>query len=250
MPILHAVPRAMTLALFIGFAIGFLLGSIPFGVILTRMAGLTDLRKIGSGNIGATNVLRTGHKGLAAATLVLDGLKGTLAALAAAFIVPRLTRIGVEGEARFLLLNGLGWGGALGAVLGHMFPPWLGFRGGKGVATFIGGLIAMNWPIAAVFGVIWVAVAAIWRFSSLAALVATAAIVAYYWILAPFSTGSIAVLLMALLIYYKHRENISRLLTGHESHIGAKGWKARCRSRQPPCRRPRSTTGSVWRACV
>lgn len=213
----------MTLPLLIGFLIGFLLGSIPFGLILTRMAGTTDLRTIGSGNIGATNVLRTGRKGLAAATLLLDGLKGTLAVLAAAFLAPRLLGLVADGEARLILLNGLGWAAALGAVLGHMFPPWLGFRGGKGVATFIGGLIGMYWPAAALFGLIWIVVAAVSRYSSLAALVATLGVLIYFWAIGPFSTAAFAVLLMTFLIFYKHRENISRLMAGSESRIGAKG---------------------------
>jgi glycerol-3-phosphate acyltransferase PlsY len=215
--------NAMTLPLLIAFVIGFLFGSVPFGLILTRLAGAGDLRTVGSGNIGATNVLRTGRKGLAAATLLLDCLKGVLAVLAVAMLAPRLVGMLADGGAQLKLLAALGWAAALGAVLGHMFPPWLGFRGGKGVATFIGGLIAMYWPAAALFGLCWIVVAAVWRFSSLASLVATFAVVAYYWAVTPFSISAVAILLMGLLIFYKHRENISRLVAGSESRIGAKG---------------------------
>ena len=134
--------------------IGYLIGSIPFGLILTRAAGLGDIRRIGSGNIGATNVLRTGNKGLAAATLLLDGLKGAVAVLIAAWL----------GEHDAVL-----WAGA-GAVLGHAFPVWLGFRGGKAVATSYGVLIAAAWPVGICAGAVWLAVAALTRMSSLAAL--------------------------------------------------------------------------------
>ena len=185
--------------------IGYLLGSIPFGVLLTRLFGLGDIRNIGSGNIGATNVLRTGRKGLAAATLLGDALKGTLAVAAMAWL----------------------WGpnaailAALGAFLGHLFPVWLGFRGGKGVATFIGCLIGLK-PLAALaFAVIWLAVAAATRYSSLAGLAAAAASPAVLWALGERQMAEIMLVLVVLLAW-KHRENIGRLLAGTESRIGRK----------------------------
>jgi len=190
---------------------GYLLGSIPFGLLLTRWAGLGDVRSIGSGNIGATNVLRTGHRGLAAATLALDLLKGTLAVL----IVYAMAKRAVGFEAyRLAYLAGLG------AVLGHLFPLWLGFHGGKGIATFIGVLLGVHWPAAAVFCLIWLGVAAVWRYSSLAALSGTAGVIVYYLIFG--QAGLPYVLVMAALVTLKHHANIRRLLAGQESRIGAK----------------------------
>jgi len=187
-----------------GLALGYALGSIPFGVILTRLAGTEDLRSIGSGNIGATNVLRTGRKGLAAATLLGDALKGTAAVLIAA-------RWG--GEAAVAA--------GLGAFLGHVFPVWLKFKGGKGVATFLGALLGLAWPAALAFAGLWLATAATTRFSSLAALVACAAtpiiLLALGVPLAAFAFGA-----MAALVFIKHRPNIERLLEGSESRIGGK----------------------------
>jgi len=186
-------------------AFGYLLGSIPFGLLITRAAGLGDVRKIGSGNIGATNVLRTGNKGLAAATLLLDALKGTAAVLIA-------SRWGVE----------LGYAAGLGAFLGHLFPVWLGFRGGKGVATYIGVLAALAWKVALIFAVVWIAMAAIFRYSSLAALIAAIAVpIALYFM----GTVDMAALfaVMSLIVIVKHRANIQRLLSGTESRIGSKG---------------------------
>lgn len=185
---------------------GYLLGSIPFGLVLTRAAGLGDVRKIGSGNIGATNVLRTGNKGLAAATLLLDALKGTAAVLIARYW-------GAE----------LGLLAGLGAFLGHLFPVWLGFKGGKGVATYIGVLFAIAWQAGLVFAAVWLAVAAITRYSSLAALLASIAAPLAAWFL--LGSGDRAVLLgiMTLLVFITHRANISRLLSQTESKIGAKG---------------------------
>lgn len=212
-----------TLPLLIVFAVGYLLGSVPFGLLLTRLAGAGDLRQIGSGNIGATNVLRTGKKGLAAATLVLDCLKGTAAVIAAIVLLPRLIALVPPGEARVAFVNAMGWAAGLGAILGHMFPAWLGFRGGKGVATFIGVLIGIYWPAAALFALVWCVVAAASRYSSLSALIATAAVVAYFWLVAPASIGALTSTLMAGLIFYKHRENIARLRQGAESRIGARG---------------------------
>jgi len=184
---------------------GYLLGSIPFGLLLTRAAGLCDVRKIGSGNIGATNVLRTGNKGLAAATLLLDALKGTAAVLIAGHFAPE-TAV---------------WAG-LGAFLGHLFPVWLGFKGGKGVATYLGVLIGLAWQVALIFAVVWLVMAFLFRFSSLAALTAAVVVpIALYFI----STPQIAVLfvVMSIIVFIKHRANISRLLAGTEGKIGAKG---------------------------
>lgn len=182
-------------------AFGYALGSIPFGYLLARAAGLGDIRKVGSGNIGATNVLRTGRKALAAATLLADAGKGVLAVLIAALWGPDTA--GLAG---------------LGAFLGHLFPVWLGFRGGKGVATFLGVVGATVWQVAAVFAVVWLAVAALTRYSSLAALIAAAvtplaAIAFDRWLAA----GLFAVL--AVLIFIKHAGNILRLVRGEESRI-------------------------------
>ncbi|HEY1945155.1 MAG TPA: glycerol-3-phosphate 1-O-acyltransferase PlsY [Roseiarcus sp.] len=191
----------------LALALGYLLGSIPFGLLLTRGAGTADLRSIGSGNIGATNVLRTGRKDLAAATLVLDALKATLAFLLAALLF--------RDEAAALAA-------AAGAFLGHVYPVWLRFRGGKGVATFFGGLIGACWPAALAFALAWLAVAATTRYSSLAALAAS--------LVAPLvalAVGESAVAsafgLLAVLLWIKHGANIRRLLQGTESKIGRKG---------------------------
>jgi glycerol-3-phosphate acyltransferase PlsY len=195
---------------------GYLLGSIPFGLILTRAAGLGDVRRIGSGNIGATNVLRTGHKGLAAATLLLDALKGTLAVL----IVDDLARRFVNVEA-LSTVHVYGYIAGLGAILGHTYPVWLNFRGGKGVATYIGVLLGVHGPAALVFCLVWALVAAGTRYSSLAALTGTVGVVLYYlatgwagW------TGFGFILVMSALIVLKHNANIRRLLEGRESKIG------------------------------
>ncbi|MXQ11063.1 glycerol-3-phosphate 1-O-acyltransferase PlsY [Microvirga makkahensis] len=193
------------LYLLVALAFGYLLGSIPFGVIFTRMAGLGDIRKVGSGNIGATNVLRTGRKGLAAATLLGDALKGTAAVLLAA-------RWGDQ----FATLA------ALGAFLGHLYPLWLKFKGGKGVATFIGVLIGLNWIAALIFAAIWLGVAFASRYSSLSALAASAATPVALWLLNAPEMAAMAVILVALL-WWKHSENISRLLDGTEGKIGQKG---------------------------
>ncbi|WP_445500538.1 glycerol-3-phosphate 1-O-acyltransferase PlsY [Microvirga sp. G4-2] len=200
------MPEEVNLLYLLGaLAFGYLLGSIPFGVIFTRMAGLGDIRNVGSGNIGATNVLRTGRKGLAAATLVGDALKGTVAVLVAA-------RWGEH----FATLA------ALGAFLGHLYPVWLKFKGGKGVATFIGVLIGLNWIAALIFAAIWLAVAFASRYSSLSALVASAATPVVLWLLGQPGTAGMAVILVALL-WWKHSANISRLLAGTEGKIGQKG---------------------------
>ncbi|RUT84516.1 MULTISPECIES: glycerol-3-phosphate 1-O-acyltransferase PlsY [unclassified Mesorhizobium] len=184
---------------------GYLLGSIPFGLLLTRAAGLGDVRKIGSGNIGATNVLRTGNKGLAAATLLLDALKGTVAVLIAGHFAPDLAI----------------WAG-LGAFLGHLFPVWLGFKGGKGVATYLGVLIGLAWQVALIFAVAWLVMAFLFRYSSLAALTAAVIVPIALYVLSTPQNAALFVV-MSIIVFIKHRENISRLLAGTEGKIGAKG---------------------------
>jgi len=186
----------------LAFAFGYLLGSIPFGLLLTRATGGPDIRAIGSGNIGATNVLRTGNKALAATTLLCDMFKGTLAVLAA-------TRYGADAALA----------AALGAFLGHLFPVWLKFRGGKGVATYIGLLVGLYWPAALLFCVVWLAVAAATRYSSLAALVASAFTPLAIWY---FGLPRVAALflLLTVLLWITHRANIGRLLNGSEGKIG------------------------------
>ena len=189
----------------LAFVLGYFCGSVPFGVILTRLAGTQDLRSIGSGSIGATNVLRTGRKSLAAGTLLGDMLKGTVAVILAGF---------------FAGPNGAMAAG-LGAFLGHLFPVWLKFRGGKGVATYLGALIGLAWPAAIVFAVVWLAVAALTRYSSVAALTAT--------VVSPIAMAAIgesgaALVFAALsaLVWFKHSANIARLLQGSETKIGQK----------------------------
>src|SRR3982074_606887 len=179
------------------FVLGYLLGSIPFGLILTKLAGTEDLRSIGSGSIGATNVLRTGHKGLAAATLICDVLKGTVAVIiAGTYAGPNAAMLA-----------------ALGAFLGHLFPVWLKFRGGKGVATYIGVLIGLFWPAALVFCVMWLAVAFAPRYSSLSALVAAFVTPLFLWWFGHPALASLFVVL-TLLLFWKHTENIKRLQAG------------------------------------
>jgi glycerol-3-phosphate acyltransferase PlsY len=185
--------------------VGYLLGSIPFGLILTRAAGTQDLRSIGSGNIGATNVLRTGRKGLAAATLIGDALKGTVAVILAGYF-------GGPNAAM---------AAALGAFLGHLFPVWLNFRGGKGVAVYIGVLIGLFWPAAIVFCVIWLTTAIVTRYSSLAALVASVVTPIFLWWFGHLALASLFAVL-TLLLFYMHRENIKRLQAGTEGKIGKK----------------------------
>jgi glycerol-3-phosphate acyltransferase PlsY len=188
------------------FVLGYLFGSIPFGVLLTRSAGLGDIRKVGSGNIGATNVLRTGRKGLAAATLLGDALKGTAAVLLMFWLWGPNTAIVA----------------AIGAVLGHLFPVWLKFKGGKGVATFIGCLIALKLAAAAIFAAVWLVLALATRYSSLSALVATAATPPVLWWLGERQMAE-AFVFLAILLFWKHRENIRRLVAGTEGRIGQKG---------------------------
>jgi acyl phosphate:glycerol-3-phosphate acyltransferase len=182
---------------------GYLLGSIPFGLLLTRLAGTGDIRAVGSGNIGATNVLRTGRKGLAAGTLLGDMLKGAVAVL----LMHRL--------------GGLNAGlvAGLGAVLGHVFPVWLGFKGGKGVATYIGVLIAVSWIVALMFAVIWAAVAALTRYSSLSGLIASALTPVLLY-LGVGSKSALLFLVLTVIVWVMHRGNIQRLLAGTEPKIG------------------------------
>jgi glycerol-3-phosphate acyltransferase PlsY len=185
--------------------VGYLLGSIPFGVILTRSAGLGDIRRIGSGSIGATNVLRTGNKKLAAATLLFDFLKGAVAVLLA-------VKFGPLGAAL--------WAG-IGAVLGHDFPIWLGFRGGKGVATSYGVLIAAAWPVCLCVGAVWLIVAGLGRISSLAALISFALAPVFAALLAGSALVKLA-LVIAVLVFVRHHSNIRRLIAGTEPRIGQK----------------------------
>ena len=196
---------APEVALPIAFIIGYLLGSIPFGLVLTRIAGTQDLRSIGSGNIGATNVLRTGRKGLAAGTLIGDMLKGTAAVLIASYL---------GGPTAAMLA-------ALGAFLGHLFPVWLKFKGGKGVAVYIGILLGLFWPAALAFCLIWLATAFASRYSSLSALIASVITPPLLW-WSGHAGFAMLFAVLTLLLFYMHRENIKRLVAGTESKIGAK----------------------------
>jgi glycerol-3-phosphate acyltransferase PlsY len=185
---------------------GYVLGSIPFGLLLTRAAGLGDIRAIGSGNIGATNVLRTGNKKLAAATLLLDALKATVAALVGWYV------LGPEAG----LLAGFA------AFLGHLFPVWLGFKGGKGVATYIGTLLGVAPWMVLVFAAVWLSTAKLSKYSSLSALLATLVIPVVLWFLDEPKTAAVMAL-MTVISWAKHRANIERLIAGTESRIGQKG---------------------------
>ena len=196
-------PPAVLYVLVLAF--GYLLGSIPFGVVLTRIAGTQDLRSIGSGNIGATNVLRTGRKGLAAATLLGDLLKGTVAVCAVKWSVDPIVPL-VAGA---------------GAFLGHLFPIWLRFRGGKGVATFIGVLVAISWATALAFCLVWLATAYFTRYSSLSGLVASAVTPGILWFGGQ-TTATMLFAALAILLWFKHRDNIAKLIKGTESKIGQK----------------------------
>ena len=198
------VAEAGALIVILFLIVGYLLGSIPFGLLITRAAGLGDVRTIGSGNIGATNVLRTGRKSLAGLTFLLDALKGSVAVWIAW---------------RWGLAPAMAAGFA--AFIGHLFPAWLGFKGGKGVSTYIGVLLALAWSTVIAFAIVWIAVAALTRYSSLAALTATLVTPIFLY----FSGfGDIAALfaVMTVLVFWKHRANIERLLAGTESRIGGK----------------------------
>ena len=203
---------------------GYLLGSIPFGVIATRLGGAGDLRQIGSGNIGATNVLRTGRRDLALITLLGDGGKGAAAVLLARWLFHPAEAASVAGGAAFL---------------GHLFPVWLGFRGGKGVATFLGTLIAIAWPAGLAAGAVWLAMAFVFRFSSLAALTAVALSPLLVWWLDQSDAGKLSHIwmaaFMAVLVFVRHDENIRRLLKGEEPRIGA--------SAKPPAEEPLGHNG-------
>lgn len=184
--------------------LGYFLGSIPFGLLLTKLGGAGDIRDIGSGNIGATNVLRTGRKGLAALTLLLDLLKGLAAVLLARELVPGLEVIA-----------------AVAAFFGHLYPVWLGFKGGKGVATYAGILFGLNWPLGLIYGAVWIGMLLITRISSLSGLVAAAVAP-----LAAIFFGSVTVVIplvaCSLIVFWKHRENIQRLMAGTEPRVGQK----------------------------
>jgi len=194
----HSVPT-----LLLAGALGYLIGSVPFGLLLTRLAGLGDVRSIGSHNIGATNVLRTGRRDLAAYTLLLDALKGMVAVLIAAAI----------------------WGAVpaaaagIGAFLGHVFPAWIGFKGGKGVATFLGVSLGLYWPAALVFAAVWIGIAVLFRFSSLAALTASVT-VPLVMLIAGYEEWALMTLILTVILYLRHFGNIRRLLAGTESRIG------------------------------
>ena len=190
--------------------VGYLLGSIPFGLLLTRAAGLGDIRSIGSGNIGATNVLRTGNKGLAAATLLLDAAKGAAAVLAA----------------RYLWGEGPAMMAGVAAFLGHVFPVWLSFKGGKGVATYIGVILALNWIVGVIFCATWLLIAFAQRYSSLAALTAAATAPIFAYVV----TGSLelpaAAVVLSVVLVMRHSTNIQRLIKGTEPRIGSETPKA------------------------
>jgi glycerol-3-phosphate acyltransferase PlsY len=194
--------HADSIAFLIALVGGYLIGSIPFGLLLTKAAGLGDIRQVGSGNIGATNVLRTGRKGLAAATLILDGLKGAVAVLVARqFLGDQDVVVGTA------------------AVLGHLFPVWLGFRGGKGVATGLGVLLAAAWPVGLACCGVWLVAAKLLKMSSAAALTAFAAAPLFALVLSS-ADHALMALLIAILVFWRHEANIRRLLAGTEPRIG------------------------------
>jgi len=201
-------PSISVLAIVLSLVGGYLLGSIPFGVIVTRLGGAGDVRKIGSGNIGATNVLRTGRRDLALITLIGDGGKGAVAVLLAGWIFKSAEAAAIAGGAAFL---------------GHLFPVWLRFKGGKGVATFFGTLIAIAWPAGLLAGATWILMAAIFRMSSLAALAAAALAPLYVFLTGQTPEAKLwLAAFMGVLIFVRHHENIRRLLKGEEPRLGAK----------------------------
>ena len=190
--------------LFYAIILGYLCGSVPFGLLLTRAAGLGDIRNIGSGNIGATNVLRTGNRWVAAATLVLDAAKAALPVLVARYY---------WGEEAAMLA-------AIGAFLGHCFPAWLNFKGGKGVAVMIGSLLALSWPVGLIFCAVWLIIAFAQKMSSLAALTAAATAPIFAFVVVnEWLAGAVAV--MAILLFFQHRTNVARLMAGTEPRIGS-----------------------------
>jgi glycerol-3-phosphate acyltransferase PlsY len=194
----------------VALALGYLFGSIPFGLILTRLAGLGDIRDIGSGNIGATNALRTGNRWVAGGTFIGDAGKGVAAIFLARFLAPNLV-----GEWPMMILA------AFGAFVGHLFPVWLRFKGGKGISTFIGINLALFWPVGLLFCLTWLLIAALFRYSSLSALVAAALTPVYLAALGHLDLVPFSAVLVAL-IFFAHRDNIGRLLAGTESRIGSK----------------------------
>ena len=200
----------MNLYWIIAAIIGYGLGSIPFGLLITRQAGLGDIRSIGSGNIGATNVLRTGRRELAAATLILDAAKGAAAVLLARYLLGGETAALIAGVAAFL---------------GHCFPVWLKFKGGKGVATYIGVLLAWAWLVGLIFCAVWLVIALAQRLSSLAALTAAATAPIFAYIFGGLDMA-VAAALLSLLLIFNHRANMQRLWTGTEPKIGSKGKSA------------------------
>ncbi len=210
--------------LMLAFLLGYAFGSIPFGLVLSKMAGLGDVRKVGSGNIGATNVLRTGHKGLAAATLLLDLLKGFAPVAIAGALWPDMALSGSDGSGA----DGLSLANyaqpvcaaALGAVIGHCFPVWLGFKGGKGVATNAGVCFGLAWPIGLTYALVWIGVLAIGRMSSLAGMSAVVAACLAAWLLG-YQAYVPVLALIAVLICWLHRDNIRRLAQGTEPRIGS-----------------------------
>jgi len=193
----------MTPSIILAFVAGYLFGTIPFGFVLTRFAGTRDIREIGSGNIGATNVLRTGHKALAAATLIGDMLKGTAAVL---------TALSFWGQDPAIIAG-------LGAVFGHLFPVWLSFKGGKGVATYVGVLLGLAWQGALVFGGVWIIAAAITRYSSLSGLIASLTTLAFLWWHGEHKI-TLLFLMLTVTLWITHRANIARLIAGTEGKIG------------------------------
>lgn len=195
----------MVTSYLVSFVAGYLLGSIPFGLVFTRMAGTQDIRRIGSGSIGATNVLRTGRYGLAAATLIADALKGTVAVLLATWWFG----------------HNAGLVAGLAAFLGHLFPVWLRFKGGKGIATGLGVLLAVSWKIAIAVAIVWLVVAAISRYSSLASLTASLVAPILLWFIGA-SADALTLAVMVVLTFIVHRANIARLIGGTESKIGQK----------------------------
>lgn len=199
----------------VAIVVGYLLGSIPFGLLITQAAGLGDVRKIGSGNIGATNVLRTGRRGLAAATLLLDGAKGAVAVLIARSYVVGYPVPTIDSEGGWILCAA-----GFAAFIGHVFPVWLGFKGGKGVATFIGVMLGLSWPVGLIFIGVWLVIAFAQRYSSLSALTAAATAPIFGYVVDGVRLAAVAGV-MAILIFYNHRKNIVRLLNNTEPKIGS-----------------------------
>lgn len=211
---------AMIPPLLIALALGYVLGSIPFGLLLTRAAGLGDVREIGSKSIGATNVLRTGNKKIAALTLLFDLLKGTSAVLVGMLVAGKLASAFVGPPNGVLVFFLVPWFAGLGAIVGHNYPVWLGFKGGKGVAVMIGSLLTLSWPVGLIFCAVWLLIAFTRKLSSLAALTAAATAPIFAYVVVDEWLAATAALL-AILLFYQHRENIARLIAGTEPKIGS-----------------------------